>query len=56
MYRAFYENLTFGWLPQATTIFFCTFFVAVLLRLFVFNSRRDFERVESLPLEEEKRS
>lgn len=54
MYRAFYEHLSFAWLPQATAIFFCTFFVAVLLRLFVFNRGKDFEQVAALPLEEDK--
>jgi hypothetical protein len=53
MYRAFYENLTFAWLPAATTIFFVTVFAAALLKLFVFNKSRDFERVAALPLEKE---
>jgi hypothetical protein len=58
MYRAFYENLTFAWLPQATTIFFALFFAGVLLRLFVFNGKEDFERIAASPLdssEQEKR-
>jgi cbb3-type cytochrome oxidase subunit 3 len=52
MYRAFYENLTFAWVPVAATLFFVAFFAAVVARAFVFNRRRDFERVASLPLDD----
>lgn len=53
MYRAFYENLSFAWLPAATTIFFVAFFVGALVKLYVLNGRKDFDQVASLPLDKE---
>jgi hypothetical protein len=53
MYRAFYENLTFAWLPAATTVFFVTVFALALVKLFVLNRKQDFERVAALPLDKE---
>ncbi len=54
MYRAFYEGLSsLSWLPQATMIFFFTFFIAVLLRTYVLKQRKDFDEVASLPLDDE---
>ncbi|MBK7859898.1 MAG: CcoQ/FixQ family Cbb3-type cytochrome c oxidase assembly chaperone [Archangiaceae bacterium] len=54
MYRAFYQQLTFAWLPAATTVFFVAFFAAVLLHLFLLKRRGDFQQVSTLPLDEEK--
>ena len=53
MYRSFYENLSFAWVPTATMVFFLTVFVLALVRLFILNRSRDFERVSALPLEKE---
>ncbi|MBL8951574.1 MAG: hypothetical protein JNK82_12405 [Myxococcaceae bacterium] len=53
MYRSFYENLSFAWLPTATLVFFLTVFALALVKLFVLNGRRDFEHVAALPLEKE---
>ena len=52
MYRTFFEGMSFAWLPTATTVFFVVFFVGVVLKAYVFNGRKDFERVASLPLDE----
>jgi hypothetical protein len=51
MYRAFYEGMTLAWLPPAAMLFFIAVFFAVLLKAYVFNGSKDFERVASLPLE-----
>jgi cbb3-type cytochrome oxidase subunit 3 len=52
MYRAFYESLTFAWLPAATTIFFVAFFGLVLV--FALGRSRRFDDVAALPLKEDK--
>ena len=54
MYRSFYEQLSFAWLPAATTIFFVTVFTVALIRLYVLRGVKDFEQVSALPLENEK--
>jgi cbb3-type cytochrome oxidase subunit 3 len=56
MYRAFYESLSFAWLPQLTTLFFVSFFLGVLVRLFWRRKKSDFDSIAALPLtDEEKR-
>jgi hypothetical protein len=50
MYKAFYEQLTFTWLPLAATLFFVAVFAIVLLRLFVLRRRKDFDSIAALPL------
>lgn len=54
MWRAFYANLDFAWLPSATTLFFVSVFCIALFKLFVLNGKSDFERVAALPLNDEK--
>jgi hypothetical protein len=52
MYRAFYDTMELAWVPAAAMLFFIAVFFAVLLKAYVFNGKKDFERVASLPLEE----
>lgn len=55
MYKHFYANLDFPWLPTATLFFFLGVFTLALLRLFLFKTRHDFDAVASLPLEREEK-
>lgn len=55
MYRSFYQQLTFAWLPQATTVFFVAVFIAVLVRLYVLHRARDFDPTAALPLDDDRR-
>lgn len=50
MYKAFYSQLTFTWLPQAVTLFFVAVFAIALVRLFVLRRRRDFDSIAAMPL------
>ena len=50
MYRAFYESLTFAWLPTAATLFFVAFFAGVVV--FAWR-KKSFDDVSTLPLEED---
>jgi hypothetical protein len=50
MYRAFYESLTFAWLPVAATLFFVAFFAGVLV--YALGKKRDFTGIAALPLHE----
>lgn len=50
MYKAFYQQLTFGWLPQLTTIFFFALFVLALAWVFVIHRRKDFDSIAAMPL------
>jgi cbb3-type cytochrome oxidase subunit 3 len=52
MYRTFYDGMGLSWLPTASMAFFAIFFLGVILKAFVFNGSKDFERVASLPLDE----
>ena len=53
MYKAFYEQMTFAWLPQATMLFFLGVFLIALARLFVFRRRKDFDQIAALPLSDD---
>ena len=53
MYREFFRSLQSTDLPLATMLFFLAAFVLVLMRTFVWKSRRDYDPVAALPLEED---
>jgi hypothetical protein len=55
MYKAFYAQLTFAWLPQVVTLFFFAVFLIALARLFVFRRGKDVESIAAMPLKDEER-
>ena len=50
MYKAFYQQLTFDWLPQVVMVFFFTVFLLALAWVFLIRRRRDFDSIAALPL------
>lgn len=50
MYKAFYSQLTFSWLPEAATLFFVAVFAIAMVRLFALKHRQDFDSIAALPL------
>ncbi len=57
MYKQFFAGMTFTALPLFAMALFLIFFALVAVRTFALRSKRDFDAVASLPLQdaEEKR-
>ena len=53
MYRTFYEDMPYPWLPVVVMLAFVGVFAAVLIRTFVFRRRADFDPMASLPLQDD---